>query len=76
MKTETRDVLDARRFRFIANHLRFGLGSYVSESGGIREASSSHWYVRTPSIFVSGNKSPASLAEAIDAAILSGVTES
>lgn len=67
------DARDAQRYQFLKRSLRWGIGSYQSESGQLAEATASDWYLRSLSIFkVKTNRPPESFDAAIDAAILQG----
>ena len=60
---------DAERYQWLKKKVEFELGSYVSESGWLPEATHSDWFIRTPSLFAGTNKPPVDLDSAIDASM-------
>lgn len=67
-KTCSQDQLDAARYRFLRDCLQFELGGHNGPDW-IHNATESHWFVASGSVFVGTSKPPISLDAAIDVAM-------
>ena len=60
---------DSRSLEWLIEHSKFSLGSYVSESGDLKDATESTWRLKTDFVFEGGVEPPKDIREAISIAM-------